>query len=396
VNPAVATLASGSRAAKKKQTREVLGQQSWALRASNVEAYLTQRGGHLAPVRFRIGDRWVEPFEVAPWAKERVDASIPQVLRVMRGDFFCMPFGGNEQPYKGEIHPPHGETANGKWHFESSSRQQIHLSLRTSVRPGRVDKIIQLADGQATVYSQHVVSGMEGPMSLGHHPILKVPEGVTARVSVSPFRFGQVFPGQMEDPTQGGYSILKPGGRFSTLSRVPRMDGKWTDLSVYPDREGYEDLVLISSNPDLNFAWTALTVPEMNYVWFSLKDPRVLPSTVFWMSNGGRHYAPWNGRHRRAIGLEEIAGNFHYGLAESAERNSLNRAGIATCARLDAQRPLTVNYIMAVAEIPEGFDIVESIVASQNEKSVVIRSKSGKTTSAELNLPFLFEGPIHS
>jgi len=163
--------------------------------------------------------------------------------------------------------------------------------------------------------------------------------------------------------------LLEAAARFSSLESVPQIDGKWSDLSVYPAREGYEDLVLLASDPDLQFAWTALTLPEEHYVWFSLKDPRVLPATVLWMSNGGRHYAPWNGRHRRTIGLEEIAGNFHYGLADSAARNSLNRAGVATCVKLNPLKPLAVNYIMAVAEIPKGFDIVESILPSVDGKS---------------------------
>lgn len=393
---AAGTGSSGSGVACKAHLSEVLGQASWILQTSGVEAAITRQAGHLAPVRFRIGNRWVEPFAIAPWAKERTDPSLPQVARVMRGDFFCMPFGDNEKPYKGEEYPPHGETANGKWRFESSTRRHIHLSMRTSVRPGRVDKVIQLVPGHTAVYSQHVISGMRGPMPLGHHPILRVPEGVTGRVSMSPFRFGQVFPGVFENPAKGGYSLLEAAARFSSLESVPQIDGKWSDLSVYPAREGYEDLVLLASDPDLQFAWTALTLPEEHYVWFSLKDPRVLPATVLWMSNGGRHYAPWNGRHRRTIGLEEIAGNFHYGLADSAARNSLNRAGVATCVKLNPLKPLAVNYIMAVAEIPKGFDIVESILPSVDGKSILVRSKSGKTLSSELDLSFLSEGPIHS
>jgi hypothetical protein len=39
------------------------------------------------------------------------------------------------------------------------------------------------------------------------------------------------------------------------------------------------------------FAWTAVIFPEQRYVWFALKNPRLL------RSNGGRHYAPWHGRH---------------------------------------------------------------------------------------------------
>jgi len=393
VNTATTAKSADTRHSGRVRTQDVRGQESWVLRTPEVEAFVTRQAGHMAPVRFRIGNHWVEPYAIAPWAKETINASTPQVVRVMRGDFFCMPFGGNEKHYKGEIHPPHGETANGKWRLEASSRQCLHLFMMTSVRKGRVDKVIRLVPGQTAIYSQHVISGMKGPMSLGHHPILRVPEGVTARVSLSPFRFGQVFPGMLEDPAKGGYSLLKAGERFSSLERVPQIDGNWADLSVYPAREGYEDLVLMSSNPESQFSWIALTVPEKRYVWFSLKDPRVLPATVLWMSNGGRHYAPWNGRHRHTIGLEEIIGNFHYGLAESATRNSLNRAGVATCVKLNPLQALAVNYIVAVAEIPGGFDIVESILPSHVGKSVVIRSKSGKTITVDLDISFLSEPP---
>jgi hypothetical protein len=369
--------------------RTILSQESWTLCVKDVEAAVTCQAGHLAPVRFRLGRRWVEPFEVAPWAEEKVSKETPQLLRVMRGDFFCMPFGGNQTPFHGEEHPPHGETANNKWRLEASSREQLHLSLQTFVRRGRVDKYIRLVPGHPAIYSRHVISGMAGPMSFGHHPILKIPEGALGRVSLSPFQFGQVFPGQLENPAQGGYSILKPGAKFTTLKRVPRLDGGWADLSVYPDREGYEDLVLLASNPKTPIAWTALTVPEKNYVWFALKDTRTLPSTIFWMSNGGRHYAPWNGRHRRAIGLEEVVSNFHYGLAESARPNPLSRIGVTTSVQLDPHRPLVINYLMAVAEIPRGFDVVKHIQPITGKKQVKIVSKSGKTVFARVDVSFL-------
>lgn len=389
MSPVARSLGSGLDG--KVRTVFVLGQQSWMLQTREVEAAITQQAGHLAPVRFRIDDRWIEPFAITPWAQEKTDASMSPVLRVMRGDFFCMPFGENEKPYMGERHPPHGQTANGRWILESSSPQRIHLSMRTLARRGRVDKLIQLVPGQTAVYSRHVISEMNGRMSFGHHPTLRVPEGATARVSLSPFCHGQVFPGRLENPAKGGYSLLRPGAKFSSLNRVPQIDGEWADLSVYPAREGYEDLVLMVSDPKLVFAWTALTVPKKRYVWFSLKDPSILPSTVLWMSNGGRHYTPWNGRHRHVIGLEEVLANFHYGLAESAKVNQLNRAGFSTYVQLNAKRPLVVNYIMAVAEIPERFDIVKTIRPCEAGRSVRIISRSGETISVDLDVSFLYE-----
>ena len=369
---------------------KIHGQQSWTLATSQIEAAVTRQAGHLAPVRFRLGkDRWVEPFAIAPWAEEKLAPGLPQVLQVMRGDFFCMPFGGNENPYRGENFPPHGETANSAWTFVSGTSQRLELSMQTAVRKGRVNKTIELVPGHSAIYQRHVISEMKGSMSFGHHPILKLPAGATGRISTSRFTYGQVFPEAFENPVLGGYSILKPGARFHALNRVPRVDGQLADLSVYPAREGYEDLVLMAAYSALPFAWTALVVPEEGYVWFSLKDPKVLRSTVFWMSNGGRHYAPWSGRHRHVIGLEEVTSNFHYGLAESAKANPLNREGIATSVRMDPKHPFTVNYIMAVSAIPSGFDIVRGIRASSDGASVTITSKSGKAIEVPLNVSFL-------
>jgi len=369
---------------------KIQGQKSWTLSTTEVEAAVTRQGGHVAPVRFRIGkNRWVEPFEVAPWAEEKVAAETPEILRVMRGDFFCMPFGGNEKPFKGEQHPSHGETANAAWTLVSGSPQRLDLSMETSIREGRVEKTIQLIPGHSAIYSRHVISGMKGPMALGHHPILKLPTANAGRISTSRFTYGQVFPGDFEDPSKGGYSILKAGAKFTSLRRVPQVDGKLADLTVYPSREGYEDLVMMAADDTLPFAWTALVVAEEGYVWFSLKNPRVLRSTVFWMSNGGRHYAPWNGRHRHAIGLEEVTANFHYGLAESAKSNPINRAGVPTCIQLDPKNPLTVNYIMAMAAIPKGFDIVKTIHSSANGKSVMLTSQSGKSVTTPLDVSFV-------
>jgi hypothetical protein len=369
--------------------QKIHGQPSWTLSTAEVEAAVTKQGGHVGPVRFRIADRWVEPFDLAPWAEEKVKIEIPPILKVMRGDFFCMPFGGNGTAYGAEEHPPHGETANSVWKYESSTASRIELTMETTIRKGQVEKSIEIIPGQTAIYSRNTISGMKGPMCFGHHAILKLPAPNAGRLSMSKFIYGQVFPGAFEEVVKGGYSFLKAGAKFSSLRRVPQVDGKFADLSVYPSREGYEDLVLTGSDAKLPFAWTAMTVAGEGYVWFALKDPRVLRSTVVWMSNGGRHYAPWSSRHRHAIGLEEVTANFHYGLAESAKPNPLTRAGIPTCVRMEPDKPVTVNYIMAVSAIPRGFDIVKNIQASANGKAVVLTSESGKTATAPINLSFL-------
>src|SRR5262249_7617338 len=156
----------------------VLGQPSWSFSTSLVRASLTRRGGHLAPVTFTLkSGETVEPYAVAPWAEGKLPPGVPDLLRSLRGDFFCCPFGGNGVPWRGERHPPHGETANGSWRLVSLERVQgratLHARMQTRARKGRVDKFLTLIDGHAVVYSSHVLSGLHGPMSLGHHALLK-------------------------------------------------------------------------------------------------------------------------------------------------------------------------------------------------------------------------------
>jgi len=372
----------------------VYGQPSWRLASNEVEAFVTEMGGHLGPVTFERKGRKIRPYSVAPWAEETLDPSLPPVLQVLRGDFFCLPFGGNAKTFRGEKHPVHGETANVRWHFESLERRHdrtcLHLSLQTKIRPGRVDKRISLIEGQNNLYCQHRVSEMRGPMNLGHHAMLKFPDAPgSGRLSTSRFTHGQVLPQPFELAEQGGYSCLKPGAEFDSLEAVPMSNGEKADLSRYPARRGFEDLVMLVSDDQAPFAWTAVAFPRERFVWFALKDPRVLRETVLWISNGGRHYPPWNGRHVHVMGLEEVTSFFHHGLAESAGKNSLSARGIPTCLRLEARAPLVVKYIMGLAKIPAGFDRVVSIQALSGNRAIELRSASGRRTETHVDLDFL-------
>lgn len=366
----------------------VLGQPSWALSVPGIRAWVTQLGGHLGPVSFHLkkGREPIEPFHVAPWAEEAQATSLPSVLRAMRGDFFCMPFGGNSSPFRQERHPSHGETANRRWHLEDleqgASSSRLHLSLQTKIRLARVDKFIELRHGHSAVYTKHLVSDLAGPMSLGHHAMLRFRS--PGRISTSPILGGQVAPTAFEKPSEGGYNCLAPGASFRSLKKVPMANGQTTDLTCYPAREGFEDIVMLSSKPGSRFAWTAAVFPEEGYVWFSLKDPRVLSSTLLWHSNGGRHYPPWNGRHRAVLGLEEVTSWFHYGLAESVRHHHPRRP---TVLQSKAGVPLKICTIMAVAAIPKNFDSVGKI--QPIPKGVALLSRNGKKIEARLDLSFL-------
>ena len=134
-------------------------------------------------------------------------------------------------------------------------------------------------------------------------------------------------------------------------------------------------------------ARTAAVFPKEGYVWFSLKDPRVLQSTVLWSSNGGRHYAPWNGRHVDVMGLEDVTSYFFLGIAPAEKPNPISREGFKTFTRLHPQKPTIVNYIMAVAAIPRDFEQVKTIIPDTH--GVTLVSVSGHRIPVKLDVTFL-------
>jgi hypothetical protein len=259
--------------------------------------------------------------------------------------------------------------------------------MRTRIRPGVITKRVRLVPGQTVLYCSHEITGMAGPMCLGHHAMLRFPDGEGAgRIACSGFRFGQVLPAPFENPARGGYSSLLPGAVFRDLRRVPRADGSYADLTRYQAREGFEDLVLLATRPSRPVAWIAVAFPGEGYLWFALKDPSLLASTVLWHSNGGRHYPPWNGRHRHVLGLEEVTAFFDFGLAASARPNPLSRRGVPTTVTLRPDRPLRIPYVMGVTAIPGEFDAVRRVRFGRDH--LVFVSAAGKTARQAIDWSF--------
>lgn len=359
----------------------VYGQSSWRVASTTVEAQVTEAGGMIGPVRFHFEDRSVEPLSVAPWAEEAVEG--PPIIQALRGDFFCMPFGDSGEAYLGEDHPLHGETANGQWVFDATNQNTIDLVLETRARPTKVYKTVRC--GERAVYQRHVVLGLKGPMCYGHHAMVRFQ--TPGKISCAPYSWGQVFPGPFEDPEKGGYSSLLSGAGFHELESVPTANGELTDLTIFPARAGFEDLVQIAADPRQALGWTAVTFPEEGYAYFQLKDTRVLPSTVLWFSNGGRHYAPWSGRHRSVVGLEETCSYFHLGLRGSVAPNPLQRHGVRTFFDFDPSLPLEVKTTFGVVAIPTGFQRVAHIAVTG--RGIVLIDDAGVRVERDLDVAFL-------
>jgi hypothetical protein len=356
------------------------GAPSFSLRNDLVSLHITCTGGHLAPASFVLGDRVVSPYALAPWKPDEIDPGLPVLLKNLRGDFLCLPFGPQEDG------PPHGETANNEWSLVFETEDSITLAIEASDVSASVSKTISLRPGQSAIYYEHRISGLEGDFSYGNHPILdlsSIKDG-EARVSVSPFRWASVYPEWFSNPADGASQALKIGAIFSDLKEVPLSDGGTTDLTRYPSRPGTDDLVMMVSEeatPEQPFAWTAVVMDR--YVWFSLKNPADFPSTMFWLSNGGRSAAPWDSRHTARIGIEDVCSHFS-DCVDISRKDLLRNIGVPTTRRFSKDKPVTLRNIQAVASVPEDFGLVESIVPS-GENQVTLMDENGVSVTAAVD-----------
>ena len=159
-------------------------------------------------------------------------------------------------------------------------------------------------------------------------------------------------------------------------------------MTRYPLPMGYEDLAFFVSDNEKEFVFTSVSVPEEGYLYFQLKNPRVLAQTLFWMSNGGRHYQPWNGRVRAVLGVEEITSFFHYGIGKSSENNFLQEKGFKTCFNIEEKVPAAIKLIMGLIPIEKNFKGVADIV-KKSESMITIIGKGDEKIDVPCRVAFL-------
>lgn len=374
-------------------------QAGWRLKTDKIDLFITANGGHIAPVNFCIDTETpVQPYYISPWQNEGLTGFGDPILVPLRGNWFGMPFGGNGEAVNGEKHPAHGEVASSKWNFvdvsSSGGVTTLTLDLATKVRAGRVTKTLRLVDGQNVIYTSHKIEGAAGKMSVGYHCTLNSPEEEgSLRIATSEFGLAMTCPTVFSNPANGAYQALALGEKFTDLTKAPTRfkNAPLADLSSFPRRIGYSDLIQLCKKPSTTPAWTVATCQSKGYLWFSLKDASVMPSTLFWIANKGRHDSPWNGRNR-CLGLEELRGFFAEGLGGSSKPNAINQAGYPTAIELAAGKPTTVNFIEGAVKIPDGFENVQA--ARFGDKKVTFVSTTGKEVAIDVNYEFLKTGKL--
>ncbi len=363
------------------QLIDIHGEPSLTISSDTVTAAMTLRGNHIAPVNFLVHGKNVNPYSLAPWLPG-AHQGIDPLLDVLRGDFWCLPFG--EQPDG----PAHGDVARGNWKVVDVNEFSATFSIQAQDIHAHITKTVSVRDGQNGLFQEITVSGLEGAYSYGTHPILDLsylPPG-TARISTGAARWSSVFTGMFSDPQAGETQVLEVGAEFTDLAHIPMADGGELDLSSYPTPMAHEDLVMVVQHGDEHhLGWSAVSVP--GHTWLALKDVRDFPATVLWVSNGGRTHIPWEGLHRGRLGVEDVCSYFHEGLVASRE-NRLADKGIPTTKDFTATKDVTLRTLQAVVPTPENFGKVLNL--STPEPGIIcITDEHGVSVDADLDWSFV-------
>jgi hypothetical protein len=271
------------------------------LQAAGISIRFEPDCGMLCGLSVNDGGREIRPMHRVPWIGEDMPDGAPRHLARMEGDFFCAPFGNGG----GTAPVLHGWPANGTWIVTdlADDRSSLAATLDKDVQGARLTKHLRLIDGHPFIYQSHVFEGGNGEISAANHAMVSLPAG--GLVSMSPKTVVATPSIALEPDPKRGRSALAYPAESNDPRRFPASDGTMLDLGTYPWRERHEDFAIAIERPGHALGWTAVVRLGDASLFLSLRNATRLPMTMMWHSDGGRNYAPWSGRHRYCLGIEE-------------------------------------------------------------------------------------------
>ncbi|WDR06871.1 hypothetical protein PSQ90_05320 [Devosia rhodophyticola] len=311
-------------------------------------------GAMLGPTLFVLPDgRQISPFQIAPWANEPNSAQLPGILRRLRGEWPCVPFGSDEDRPAHDGWPgsttngridafAHGFGANNHWRFDEAEPDQIGLSITyPQTHPiASLDRVVRPdADGAAIDFELRINARADCVLPIGLHPCFRLPHHPGAmRVEIGSEIAGATYPIDVD-----GTSIFSTGQMLAHWNEVPLRNGGQIDASRLPLVQQTEELLQLFEMPGKAALWNTAEGYRVRFSW----DQNHFPSTLLWISNRGRQATPWNGRHL-ALGMEPICGAFDLGPQISAADNPIARRGTPTVRQFRAGEQFVTRYRIEV------------------------------------------------
>lgn len=329
----------------------------WAHGACTVQRLAAMIG----PVLFRLPDgRQVSPLHLAPWADEPESAALPGILKRLRGEWPCVPFGysvdaTSDTPAEwARLLSPalageevHGHGSNHPWDWLPADPGQVGLGIdyppASPVR--RVERLICPDPGAAAIdFVLRVETRAECSLPLGLHFTFRLPDAPgQARIEPAAFRIGRTYPGTVE-PGASAFAIDRT---FERLESVPDRLGGQVDAASVPLAGRVEELLQLDGIAGA----AALTCRPEGWRARISWDGAVFPSLLLWYSNRGRTGAPWNGRHL-ALGMEPVCSAFGLGPATARAANPVSQGGTPTARAFAANECFETRYRLAIEPLP--------------------------------------------
>lgn len=317
----------------------------WTLKWAHGEAEVQALGGMLAPVRFDLGGgRSVSPLHVAPWED---DVHRPGLMRALRGEWPCLPFGMVDVPTG---LPPdfrirdadddwaHGYGANHMWQLVEQSDRMLTLQIAypSGSEIERLERKIEVEpDAPALVVSLTVHARRDVNLPFALHPTFAVPVG---GVEILACEYQAIY--SYPVPPEPGVSRILPNNTISTLKEIPTTQGLM-DVTRLPLPETTEELLQIAEcKPPF-----VLRYPEQHADVSLDWNAEELPDALLWISNGGRTHEPWSGRHF-AVGVEPA--NSFFDLSRVAIPPANHPLAGRTGMVFKAGVPRTITYRLSV------------------------------------------------
>ncbi|WP_250518715.1 hypothetical protein [Caballeronia sp. ATUFL_M1_KS5A] len=318
----------------------------WTMSWAHGEATVQSMGGMLAPARFDLGaGRSVSPLHVAPWGD---DPAWPGLMRALRGEWPCLPFGTIDVP-PGLPQGFDARTAHDEWRHGFSSN---HLWRRIEQTPHRIalhidypaddpveslDRVIEASpDEPMLTVSLTVRVRRDITLPFALHPTFKVPqEGV--EIVACPYAAVHTYP----VPIEPAYSRIVTNRTFESLRMLETTDGSF-DATRLPLPQITEELLQLEAcRPPFVLRYPADRA-DVRLDW----DTRDFPDAVLWISNGGRDYAPWSGQNF-ALGVEPVNGFFDLGRVVTPPQDHPLAGRTGTTFK--AGEPRTIRYRLSAA-----------------------------------------------
>jgi hypothetical protein len=341
------------------------------LRACGIRVAFQALGGAVSSLQVQDAGRTITPLHRAPWHPSEVPSDAPPHQAWLAGDFFCAPFGNASA----DAAPLHGWPANTDW-----DGQNGHYRLTRTVMGARLEKTLTLRDDHPFLYQRHVFTGGAGALPVANHAMVSLPQGGV--ISTSALRWCETPAAAPEPDPVRGRSLLAYPAR-AAMAAFPKADGTMADLGRYPIGAAHEDFVTAIAAPSLAFGWTAVVRPQGD-VFLSLRRADLLPLTMFWHSDGGRHYAPWSSRHIGVLGVEEGVGQALLGLSSMEQPCPLAAAGQPTALQLG--KTCDVRHIIGAIAWPSG----ERVAAiTPQPGALVVRGDAGAVRTVAFDDGFL-------